>query len=90
MTSITLTPEQEEAILAKPRAEFDRQLAQFEKQKAKEFEWLKRRTDDRVARAKQSTVAWKAEYVATRSLLRAAQAEIVILKRRLRNGDWED
>lgn len=89
-TTLTLTPEQDEAIVAKARAEFDKQVKQLEKQKAKEVASLKRRADDRVFRARQRATAWKAQYSDTRSKLLAAQAEIVILKRRLRNGDWDE
>lgn len=87
--NITLTPEQENAVVAKHAAEFERQLAVNIANHAKLAAALKRRADDRVDRAQQTAKDWKLRYQETRSKLLAAQAEIVVLKRRLRDGDWD-
>jgi hypothetical protein len=88
MTTITLTEEQERAIVAKHIAEFNKTITQLAAQHVKATAGVQRRADARVARARQSTKQWKVQYAETRSKLLAAQAEIVALKRRLRNGEW--
>lgn len=88
LTTITLTPEQEEAIVAPYRAEFKKQLAREVADVARKGKALQRRTDARVERARQTAKKWKVQYAETRSKLLAAQGEIVHLKRRLRDGEW--
>jgi len=73
MTTITLTPEQEQAI-----------VAQNEEQNAKKYAALQRRTDSRVDRANQRANEWKVRYGDTRKRLLAALAENTELKRRIR------
>ena len=89
MTTITLTPEQEQAIVGAYTAETRKLLKQAEAATAKSQAALKRRTDARVDRANQRATVWKVRYSNTRKLFLAAQAEITLLKRKLRTGDWE-
>lgn len=73
MTTITLTPEQEQAI-----------VAQHEEQHAKKYAALQRRTDNRVDRANQRANEWRVRYGDARKRLLAALAENTELKRRIR------
>ena len=89
MTTITLTLEQEQAIV-RPYMEAHMRLAAEEKKRDDKLRaGIKRKADDRVARANQTAKDWKLRYSETRRSLLAAQAEIITLKRRLRDGDFE-
>lgn len=88
MTTIQLTPEQEQAVAAKLTAEYKRDLTSALSGAARSYKALQRKTDDQVNRARQATKEWKQRYTATREELLKARAEIVQLKRRLQDGDW--
>jgi leucyl aminopeptidase (aminopeptidase T) len=90
MTTLALTQEQEDSLTAKVKADFDKQVKQLASQKVKEVAAIKRQADARVFRARQKTSNWKLQYAETRKNLLAARAEIIMLKRRLRNGEWDD
>lgn len=84
MTTITLTPEQEQAIVGTYAAETRKLLTQAEAQLDKKYVALQRRTDSRVDRANQRANEWKVRYGDTRKRLLAALAENTELKRRIR------
>lgn len=90
MNTITLTPDQVKAVVAKHALEFDRQLAMNVTNYNKIIAATKRRADAKVDRANQRTTDWKLKYEETRRKLLAAQAEIVALKRRLKAGEWDE
>jgi hypothetical protein len=73
MTTITLTTEQEQAI-----------VAHREDQLNKKYTALQRRTDSRVDRANQRANEWRVRYSEARKRLLAALAENTELKRRIR------
>ena len=88
MTTITLTQEQEAAIIKTHADKFAKEVATIQAAADRQVAGAKRRADARVIRAKQRTTEWRQRYNTTRSALLKANGEIVVLKRRLRNGDW--
>lgn len=90
MTIITLTEGQEWLIAAPYIVERDKAVAQAEARAAKAYTALQRRTQSRIDKAKQETIEWKQRYLETRKQLIATRTEISDLKRRLRNGEWDE
>lgn len=88
--NITLTQDQIELIARPIEERCERQIRELEAKAARSVAANKRRADARVEAARQRTSEWKQSYSDARSRLLAAQAEIVELKRRIREGYSND
>ena len=87
--NITLTQEQIDSIVQPYLAKFEKDTAAIQAAAERSSAGVKRRADARVERAKARTTQWIQHYNSTRTALLKANGEIVVLKRRLRNGDWD-
>lgn len=74
--TITLTDEQEQAIVAKHVASLTRQLTKNAKAYATSAAQAKRRADKRVERAKQNAADWKLRYGEMRKRLLETQEKL--------------
>ena len=88
--NITLTPEQILALVKPIEDRYDIALKGAKAKLAKESESMQRKANTKLNAANQRASEWKQSYQAARKNLLAAQAEITDLKRRLRNGEWND
>ena len=89
MTTLELTQEQVDAIRNPVVVFYEERERIIKAQAAKPYAALQRRTDARIEKAKRETKEWKEHYKEARKNLIAARNEITILKRKLRNGEWE-
>lgn len=90
MITIVLTQAQIEAITTPAIQQFKADLVVQANDHARKVKALQRAANAKVDRANQRCNDWKLRYNETRKLLLAAQAENVVLKRRIRNADWEE
>jgi len=84
MTTITLTQEQIAAVVGPATAAWNSDIRRVKTQADKAYMSLQRRTDRRVESANARAAEWKQHYGEARKQLLEARAEIVELKRRLR------
>ena len=90
MTTIVLTQAQIEAITTPATQKFKADLVVQANDHARKVKALQRAANAKVDRANQRCTDWKLQYTETRKLLLLAQGEIVTLKRRIRNAEWEN